>query len=114
VPEPPLRDAMVRHGYNVSSLSRALGCSRGTVHDALAGRRLLSDQYRAKAKKLGFADEDFEAAPPSPLVAAAHELAERSRAEQGLPSLIEDPDTLDAVARILARALLDCPPRAKR
>jgi transposase-like protein len=101
---------MARLDYSISGLARELGCSRTTLHKALNGG-LLHEPWRSKALALGFTEQELA---PSPLIDAAHELAERSRAEQGLPSFIEDPAILRAVATILAHAIVAAEPKAKR
>ncbi len=111
----PLRLAMAERGFNASSLARALGCHRTHLTHVLAGRRTLLDPYRAKAVALGFTEAELSTEPIDlvdrlRVAEVTREAVAASREAQGLSATVTDDEVLDAVARILARALLGMAP----
>ena len=112
VPVHPLKLAVTARGWTVRRLAEELGCNRNHLFGVIKGERKLSPVQRRKLLDLGFTPAEL-AQPRTPgltaeqVEQAAADLVRRSCAAQGLPEQITDPAVLEAVARVLVRALAD-------
>ncbi len=117
------REAIRQRGFTQASLAAELGCSRSHLTKVVAGADGIGG-LRARLLALGFTEAELVVPSPGVQLAERRALAEReanhvaladltlgdlvaaSRRAQGLPDRVEDPHVLDAVARVIATALL--------
>lgn len=108
-PPTPFRLAVARHGYTVRQLAKVLGCSHTHLSRVLAGERALADPARARLLGLGFHEHELATEVLAPEQAAAVAVADAvvlARRQQGLPDY-PSPEVVTAIARVLAKALIN-------
>lgn len=108
---------MARRGFTTASLAEALGISRSHLSKMLNGHDPI-DPHRVALAALGFDVKELSVPDRAAQDAARVErakalsdltlgdLAKASRRAQGLPDTVTDARVLDAIARVIATALL--------